>query len=123
MTVLIEKSLTLYGLWLCPQWLGADEQEEEADPVQVLEDPQYQDLRAEASTHYRLRHECFQKAQEAHRRGLKAVACFYSQQVSLTANVIRTILGSENTDFHFPSNPMCNIRGMQPCVNRVCLED
>ncbi|KAH3855313.1 hypothetical protein DPMN_097879 [Dreissena polymorpha] len=42
--------------------------------------PEYEDYRGEATLHHRLRHECFQKAQEAHRRGLKQVAAFYSQQ-------------------------------------------
>lgn len=63
------------------QWLGTEEGADERDGYQALDDPQYQDIRAEASTHYRLRHECFQKAQEAYKRGLKAVASFYSQQV------------------------------------------
>ena len=45
-------------------------------------EPEYEDYRGEANLHYRLRHECFQKAREAYRRGLKQVATFYSQQVS-----------------------------------------
>ena len=61
------------------QWLGVDE--DEADPLVAVDNPQYQDLRAEASAHYKLRHECFQKAQEAYQHGHKAVAYFYSQQV------------------------------------------
>ncbi|XP_060570620.1 uncharacterized protein LOC132728916 [Ruditapes philippinarum] len=43
-------------------------------------EPEYEDYRGEANLHFRLRHECFQKAREAHRRGLKQVASFYSQQ-------------------------------------------
>ena len=44
-------------------------------------DPDYEDYRGEANLHIRMRHECFQKAQEAFRQGLKQVASFYSQQV------------------------------------------
>ncbi|XP_013787290.1 NEDD4-binding protein 2-like, partial [Limulus polyphemus] len=40
----------------------------------------FKDLRAEANLHQHLRNECFQKAREAYRRGMKAVASFYSQQ-------------------------------------------
>ena len=43
---------------------------------------EYEDYRGEANVHLRLRHECFQKAQEAYRRGLKQLAGYYSQQVS-----------------------------------------
>lgn len=43
-------------------------------------EPEYEDYRGEANIHFRLRHECFQKAREAYRRGLKQVASFYSQQ-------------------------------------------
>lgn len=44
-------------------------------------EPEYEDYRGEANLHFRLRQECFQKAREAYRRGLKQVASFYSQQV------------------------------------------
>lgn len=44
-----------------------------------LLDPE--EFRGEANIHYRLRHECFQKAQEAFSRGMKQVAVFYSEQV------------------------------------------
>ena len=44
-------------------------------------DPDYHDYRAEATAHYRQRHECFQKAAEAYERGLKDLASFYSRQV------------------------------------------
>lgn len=50
---------------------------------QSSENPEYEDIRGEANLHYRLRHECFQKAQEAYRRGMKQVANFYSNQVNL----------------------------------------
>ncbi|KAL4230773.1 NEDD4-binding protein 2 [Mactra antiquata] len=43
-------------------------------------DPEYEDYRGEANLHHRLRQECFMKAREAYRRGLKQVASFYSQQ-------------------------------------------
>ena len=43
--------------------------------------PEYEDFRGEANVHYRLRMECFQKAQDAHSRGMREVAAFYSQQV------------------------------------------
>ncbi len=64
---------------------GADIQ----DSYQTLEDPNYQDYRAEASMHYKLRHECFQKAQEAYRRGMKGAAAFYSQQGHLHTQKLR----------------------------------
>ncbi|XP_069130477.1 serine-rich adhesin for platelets-like isoform X2 [Argopecten irradians] len=53
---------------------------EETETFQEHEDPDYDDFRAEANIHYRLRHECFQKAQEAYRRGMRDVASFYSKQ-------------------------------------------
>ena len=55
--------------------------EEDVEEYQTMDDPGYQDFRAETSIHYQLRKECFQKAQEAFRRGLRQVATFYSQQV------------------------------------------
>ena len=60
---------------------GTAENEQEGEEYQTMEDPGYQDIRAETSLHYQLRKECFEKAQEAHSRGLKQVASFYSQQV------------------------------------------
>ena len=56
---------------------------------QTYTDPDYQDFRAEATMHYNLRHECFQKAQEAHRRGMKDVASFYSQQGHVHSQKLR----------------------------------
>ncbi|XP_060065179.1 uncharacterized protein LOC132545513 [Ylistrum balloti] len=53
---------------------------EERKTYQEHEDPDYDDFRAEANIHHRLRHECFQKAQEAYRRGMRDVASFYSRQ-------------------------------------------
>ena len=40
----------------------------------------YSDFRAEASTHYKQRQECFDKAAAAYKSGMKDVASFYSQQ-------------------------------------------
>ncbi|WAQ99673.1 N42L2-like protein [Mya arenaria] len=51
------------------------------------QEPEYEDFRGEANLHYRLRHECFQKAREAHSRGLKQVASFYSQQRNMTLDL------------------------------------
>lgn len=59
------------------------EEEDEAD-YQTMDDPGYQDFRAETSIHYKLRAECFRKAQEAFSRGLKQVASFYSRQVTFS---------------------------------------
>jgi hypothetical protein len=56
---------------------------------QSAENPDYEDIRGEANLHYRLRHDCFQKAQEAYRRGMKQVAQFYSNQVGFQYNVTR----------------------------------
>ncbi|XP_052089601.1 uncharacterized protein LOC127726317 isoform X2 [Mytilus californianus] len=49
----------------------------------------YEEFRGEANLHYRLRHECFQKAQEAHRRGMRQVASFYSEQGHLHTQKIK----------------------------------
>ncbi|XP_064636419.1 uncharacterized protein LOC135493227 [Lineus longissimus] len=67
-----------------PKYLGKSS----AD-YQTFEDPDYQDYRAEATLHYNIRCECFQKAQEAHRRGKKQVATFYSQQGHMHTEKIR----------------------------------
>ncbi|KAK7496517.1 hypothetical protein BaRGS_00012169 [Batillaria attramentaria] len=40
----------------------------------------YQELRQEALVHHRMRGDCFKKAHEAFRRGMREVALFYSQQ-------------------------------------------
>ncbi|XP_061183888.1 NEDD4-binding protein 2-like [Saccostrea echinata] len=56
---------------------------------QSAENPEYEDIRGEANLHYRLRHECFQKAQEAYRRGMKQVAQFYSNQGHLHTKKIK----------------------------------
>ncbi|XP_078402666.1 NEDD4-binding protein 2 [Cetorhinus maximus] len=47
---------------------------------QDAEFPDYEDFRAEAVLHRRKQQECFSKAAEAHRRGMKPVATFYAQQ-------------------------------------------
>ena len=57
--------------------------EEDVEEYQTMDDPGYQDFRAETSIHYQLRKECFQKAQEAFRRGLRQVAAFYSNRYKL----------------------------------------
>lgn len=62
---------------------GSAAEEADSDGYQAIKDPDYADYRAEASLHYRLRQECFAKAQKAHCRGHKSVAVFYSQQGSL----------------------------------------
>ena len=63
-----------------PQWLGEDSGD--GDNYQQLHGTDYENLRQEASMYYKLRHESFQKAQEAYRRGLKPLASWYSQVVS-----------------------------------------
>ncbi|KAL3879118.1 hypothetical protein ACJMK2_031430 [Sinanodonta woodiana] len=55
---------------------------------QEPEGTDYEDYRGEAHIHFRLRHECFQKAQEAYKRGMKQVASFYSQQGHLHSQKI-----------------------------------
>ncbi|XP_069487873.1 NEDD4-binding protein 2 isoform X2 [Ambystoma mexicanum] len=47
---------------------------------QDLEDPEYADFRTEAFLHRSKQQECFRKAAEAYRRGMKEVATFYAQQ-------------------------------------------
>ena len=85
----------VHGIFFCDQErqmaaaAAPVEEEDEAD-YQTMDDPGYQDFRAETSIHYKLRAECFRKAQEAFSRGLKQVASFYSRQV--TARVLLRIL-------------------------------
>lgn len=77
----------LNTLYMSFQWLGVGSSD---DPdYQGLDDPDYHDFRAEASMHYRLRQELYQKAQEAYRRGMKNVASFYSQQGHLHTEKLR----------------------------------
>ncbi|CAH1778267.1 unnamed protein product, partial [Owenia fusiformis] len=53
----------------------------EADTAyQSIENPEYFDYRGEAVMHYRRRAECFEKAKEAYKRGMRQVASYYSQQ-------------------------------------------
>ncbi|XP_048387390.1 NEDD4-binding protein 2 isoform X2 [Stegostoma tigrinum] len=55
----------------------------ESDNERAFQDaefPNYEDFRAEAVLHRRKQQECFSKAAEAHRRGMKPVATFYAQQ-------------------------------------------
>ncbi|XP_013405628.1 NEDD4-binding protein 2 [Lingula anatina] len=59
------------------------------EDYQDYETPEYQDFRAEADMHYALRQECFQKAQEAHRRGMQQVAVYYSQQGHLHTQYLK----------------------------------
>ncbi|XP_064481786.1 uncharacterized protein LOC135394760 isoform X2 [Ornithodoros turicata] len=56
--------------------------------LQVFGD--YDALRKEATVHYHLRQESFQKAKSAYHRGMKTVAAFYSQQGRLHAEKMRT---------------------------------
>lgn len=82
------------------------------------EEPEYEDLRGEATLHYRLRHECFQKAKEAYRRGLKQVASFYSQQGHQHTQKIKEanmraseqILADRNVDIE--KNQMLDLHGL-----------
>ncbi|XP_076117136.1 uncharacterized protein LOC143084941 isoform X2 [Mytilus galloprovincialis] len=59
------------------------------DAQSVRPSVDYEEFRGEANLHYRLRHECFQKAQEAHRRGMRQVASFYSNQGHLHTQKIK----------------------------------
>ena len=70
------------------------------DSYQTLDSPAYQDFRAEAEHHRQLRQECFSKAQDAYRRGMKPVASFYAQQVikNSSQNLYKCNLG-ENISF------------------------
>ncbi|XP_078534437.1 NEDD4-binding protein 2 [Lissotriton helveticus] len=47
---------------------------------QDIADPEYADFRTEAFLHRSKQQECFRKAAEAYRRGMKEVATFYAQQ-------------------------------------------
>ncbi|KAI1887635.1 hypothetical protein AGOR_G00192340 [Albula goreensis] len=47
---------------------------------QDTEDPEYEDFRTEAMLQRRKQQECFSKAAEAYRQGMKDVASFYAQQ-------------------------------------------
>ncbi|NWW72639.1 N4BP2 protein, partial [Climacteris rufus] len=62
----------------------AKKRKEEDDPLsemfQDFEYPQYDDLRAEAFCHQQKRQECWKKAGEAYRMGMKPVAAFYAHQ-------------------------------------------
>lgn len=44
----------------------------------------YQELRQEAHVHYEQRQANFQKAQDYHRKGMKTVAYYYAQRVSVS---------------------------------------
>ena len=74
--------------------------EEDVEEYQTMDDPGYQDFRAETSIHYQLRKECFQKAQEAFRRGLRQVAAFYSQQVQTCSMFFISICYRGNAFLH-----------------------
>ena len=58
-----------------------DSASQEGSYFQSVRNPDYVDYRAEATQHYRQRHEAFQKAAAAYKQGLKDLASFYSQQV------------------------------------------
>ncbi|XP_071786915.1 uncharacterized protein [Asterias amurensis] len=57
-----------------------DSASQEGSCFQSVSNPDYVDYRAEATQHYRQRHEAFQKAAAAYKRGFKDLASFYSQQ-------------------------------------------
>ncbi|XP_070552923.1 microtubule-associated protein futsch-like isoform X2 [Ptychodera flava] len=63
--------------------------EEDEEAYQTMSDPDYRDFRAEADTHYKLRHECFQKAAEAYKRGQRQLALVYSQQGHMHTTKLR----------------------------------
>ncbi|MBN3326108.1 N4BP2 protein, partial [Atractosteus spatula] len=58
----------------------ASRETEAAGLFQDTEDPDYDDFRAEAILQHRKQQECFSKAAEAYRQGMKDVATFYAQQ-------------------------------------------
>lgn len=62
---------------------------------QELEDcPSYDDLRAEAALHAKLRSEAFQKAARARSLKQGEVASFYAQQVRKHVQIVITVLAS-----------------------------
>ncbi|KAL4640346.1 NEDD4-binding protein 2 isoform X1 [Arapaima gigas] len=58
-------------------------QESEPAKFQDIEDPEYEDFRAEAVLQRKKQQECIAKSADANSRGLKDVASFYSQQGNL----------------------------------------
>ncbi|XP_033870892.3 NEDD4-binding protein 2 isoform X1 [Acipenser ruthenus] len=68
----------------CPQKERKRAKEAEAAAVDSLfqdtEDPDYDDYRTEALIQRRSQQECFSKAAEAYRKGMKEVATYYAQQ-------------------------------------------
>lgn len=60
--------------------LGLEQNKTPMDVAKNVQEPTYDDLRAEGSLHYQLRKECFAKAQNAYGKGLMSAASFYSQQ-------------------------------------------
>lgn len=78
-------------------WLGAqdntDDSGQEEPCYQTMDDPDYVDYRAEASAHYKLRHQFFQKAADAYRRGMRSLASFYSQQGHLHTEKLKEANG------------------------------
>ncbi|XP_022086198.1 uncharacterized protein LOC110976861 [Acanthaster planci] len=93
------------------QSLASSEDTDESNPqeaFQSTENPDYQDYRGEATMHYRLRHEAFQKAAAAYNRGQKELASFYSQQGHLHTEKLKAankraseaILSSKNALFN-----------------------
>lgn len=57
--------------------------------MSVLDNPEYQDYRAEANLHLQKRTECLQKAAAARKKGMGDVSIYYTQLVSV---IIRTLL-------------------------------
>ncbi|KAG5285916.1 hypothetical protein AALO_G00008970 [Alosa alosa] len=73
-----------------PRTPSKERKQQEPEPVfQETDEPEYQDLRAEANLHRFKQQECFSKAAEAHRRGKRQVASFYAQQGHLHGQKMR----------------------------------
>ncbi|KAJ8281312.1 hypothetical protein GJAV_G00066080 [Gymnothorax javanicus] len=60
-----------------------------AAEFQDTQDPDYEDFRTEATLQRRKQQECFSKAAEAYRQGMKDVASFYAQQGHLHGQKMR----------------------------------
>lgn len=53
------------------------------DVASVIDNPSYQDYRAEANLHLQKRTECLQKASVARRKGMGDVSTYYTRLVSV----------------------------------------
>ncbi|XP_038062980.1 uncharacterized protein LOC119733652 isoform X2 [Patiria miniata] len=87
---------------------GTDESNPQDASYQSTDNPDYQDYRAEATQHYKQRHEAFQKAAAAYGKGQKELASFFSQQGHLHTEKLKyankraseAILTSKNSLFN-----------------------